>query len=80
MTHSLDVGLQPTAIVWDETRERLFVANANADSISVVDTRAQRVVTTFAIEPFGLKLKGIAPTALAVSPDGATLFVGPRVD
>jgi YVTN family beta-propeller protein len=74
-THSLDVGLHPTAMAWDETRQRLFVANANSDSISVVDTQAQRVVATFPIEPFGLKLNGIAPTALAVAADGATLFV-----
>jgi DNA-binding beta-propeller fold protein YncE len=74
VTHSIDVGLQPTAIAWDEARQRLFVANANSDSISVVDTKARRLVTTFSIEPFGLKLKGIAPTALAVAPDGATLF------
>jgi YVTN family beta-propeller protein len=75
VTHSLDVGLQPTAMAWDEQRQRLFVANANADSISVIDSNTPRVATTFAIEPFGLKLNGIAPTALAVAPDGRTLFV-----
>jgi DNA-binding beta-propeller fold protein YncE len=74
VTHTLDVGLHPTAMAWDEPRQRLFVANANADSISVVDTAAQRVAATFAIEPFGVKLKGIAPTALAIAPDGRTLY------
>ena len=62
-------------MAWDEARHRLFVANANSDSISVIDTSSQRVASTMPLEPFGLPLKGIAPTALAVAPDGATLFV-----
>ncbi len=75
LTHTIEVGLHPTAMVWDQTRQRLFVANANADSVSVVDTATYRVVSTIHLEPFGLKLKGIAATALAVSPDGTRLFV-----
>ena len=75
VTHTIDVGLHPTAMVWDEPRDRLFVANANSDSISVVDTAAQKISSTLSLEPFGLKLKGIAPTAIAVSPDGARLFI-----
>jgi YVTN family beta-propeller protein len=75
VTHTIDVGLHPTAMAWDERRQRLFVANANADSVSVIDTAAHRVASTLQLKPFGLTLKGIAPTALAVAPDGATLFV-----
>ncbi len=75
VTDTLAVGLHPTAMVWDEPRQRLFVANANSDSLSVVDTGTQRVVSTIPLEPFGLKQKGVAPTALALAPDGATLFV-----
>lgn len=33
------------------------------------------IASTIPLEPFGLKLKGIAPTALDVAPDGRTLFV-----
>jgi YVTN family beta-propeller protein len=75
VTGTVDVGLHPTAIAWDESRRRLYVANANSDSVSVVDTEASRVATTIPLEPFGLKQKGVAPTALALAPDGATLFV-----
>ncbi len=75
VTHTIDVGLHPTAMVWDEARQRLFVANANSDSISVIDTAARRVGSTIPLEPFGLKLSGISPTALAVAPAGTTLFV-----
>lgn len=75
VTDTIDVGLHPTAIAWDEPRARLFVANANADSVSVIDTAVRRVTATIALQPFGLSLNGIAPTALAVSPDGATVYV-----
>jgi len=75
VTATVEVGLHPTAIAWDEARRRLYVANANADSVSVVDTEAARVVLTIPLEPFGLKQKGFAPTALALAPGGATLFV-----
>jgi DNA-binding beta-propeller fold protein YncE len=75
VTHTIDVGLHPTAMAWDQPRHRLFVANANSDSISLIDSNAHRIGSTIPLEPFGLKLKGIAPTALAVAPDGTTLFV-----
>jgi YVTN family beta-propeller protein len=75
VTHSIATGLHPLGLAWDEGRNALYVGNANSDSISVIDTRANRVVRTIAIEPFGRKLPGIAPTAMTMSKDGARLFV-----
>jgi YVTN family beta-propeller protein len=74
-THTIPVELHPTAIVWDEARHRVYVANGNKDSVSVIDDRQNRVVRTIAIQPFTAKVAGIAPTALAVSPDGSDLYV-----
>ncbi len=74
-THTVAVELHPAAILWDEPRGRLYVANGNKDSVSVIDTGANRVVRTIAVQPFSQPLTGIAPTALAVSPDGAKLYV-----
>ncbi|MGV3518667.1 bifunctional YncE family protein/alkaline phosphatase family protein [Luteitalea sp.] len=74
VTASVAVGLHPTAMVWDETRGRLYVANANADTISVIDSAAATVIGTIALRPFDLDLKGVAPTALALAPDGQTLY------
>jgi len=71
----IPVELHPVALAWDEPRQRLFVANGNSDSVSVVDTRSDRVVQTIAVRPFGAVAKGVAPTALALTADGATLFV-----
>jgi DNA-binding beta-propeller fold protein YncE len=70
---SIAVGLHPTAIVWDEASARLYVANGNQDSISVIDTNRNVVVQTFELHPFSKKVAGIAPTALAIL--GGTLYV-----
>ncbi len=71
----ITVELHPTALVWDEPRHRLYVANGNSDSVSVIDTRNDRVVRTLALRPFGAAARGAAPTALALTTDGARLYV-----
>jgi len=74
-THTIPVGLHPTAIVWDEPGQRLYVANGNSDSVSVIDTAKMAVIRTIAIEPFAAKAHGVAPTALVLSSDKKTLYV-----
>ena len=69
-THTIAVGLHPTAMAWDEPHGRLYVANGNEDSISVVDTESNRLARTIRIQPFREKTPGIAPTAVSVSQDG----------
>lgn len=75
VTDSVVVGRHPGAMAWDESRYRLYVPNGNSDSVSVVDTRARRRLATFAIAPFRERKVGLAPTAVALSPDGNTLYV-----
>jgi YVTN family beta-propeller protein len=75
VTNEIPVGLHPTALQWDELRARLYVANSNSDSISVVDTQTNQVAQTIPLEPFAQKVAGIAPNALAVSADGRVLYV-----
>ena len=74
ITHSIPVELHPTALVLDEPRARLYVANSNKDSVSVIDTNTNRVLQTIAIQPFAQRVNGIAPVALAISADGAKLY------
>jgi YVTN family beta-propeller protein len=62
-------------MVWDEARARLYVANGNADTITVIDTVTDQVTRTITLQPFAEKVAGIAPTALALSSDGETLYV-----
>ncbi len=75
VTHEIVVGRHPTALVWDERRNLLYVAAGNSDAVSVIDTRTDTVARHIAIAPFRERKAGIAPTALALSPDGATLYV-----
>jgi YVTN family beta-propeller protein len=73
-TDTIAVGLHPTALALDEPRHRLYVANGNSDSISVIDTERVQVMRTIPIQPFTQTLRGIAPTALQASADGVTLY------
>jgi len=75
VTDEVAVGLHPTSVVWDESRNRLYVVNGNSDSISVVDTETKKTLTTWNIQPFAIRIQGAAPTAAAISPDGGRLYV-----
>ncbi|MHB8838986.1 MAG: bifunctional YncE family protein/alkaline phosphatase family protein [Gemmatimonadaceae bacterium] len=75
LTANVATGLHPTGLAWDQPRGLLYVANGNSDDITVVDTRAARRSGTIAVTPFHERLIGLAPTAVALSPDARTLFV-----
>ncbi|MBV9880339.1 MAG: bifunctional YncE family protein/alkaline phosphatase family protein, partial [Gemmatirosa sp.] len=75
VVRTITVGLHPTAVAWDEPNGRLYVADGNADAVSVVDTRAGTVAATVAVRPFRETKIGLAPTALALAPDGRRLYV-----
>ncbi len=70
----IEVGLHPSAMAFDAKRGRLYVANANSDTVSVIDTRADRVIETIRVGPFDGAPLGSSPNALALSPDGAILY------
>ena len=74
-TASIAVELHPAGLAWDEANARLYVANGNKDSVSVIDTRSNAVVRTIAIQPFSQSVAGIAPTAIALSPKGDRVYV-----
>ena len=75
VTHDIGVGRHPTALAWDQRAARLYVADGNSDSISVIDTRESRRLTSIAVAPFREREIGLAPTALALSRGGDRLFV-----
>ncbi|HEU5480501.1 MAG TPA: YncE family protein, partial [Candidatus Tumulicola sp.] len=75
VTNSLAVGRHPTALAWDTLHARLYVANGNDESISVIDTREFRTVGRLEIGSRRYNHTGEAPTALAIAPDGQTLYV-----
>lgn len=67
-TADIDVGLHPTAIT--VSNNRLFVANTNSDSISVVDPATATVVQTIAVHPYPGSPFGSSPNALAADGSG----------
>lgn len=68
-------GRHPTGVAWDQKNERLYVANGNSDTVTVIDTRRRTRERSIAIAPFRERKIGLAPTAVALSPDGGTLYV-----
>lgn len=75
VTHTIATGLHPMGLVWDEAEDRLYVANANQDSVSVIDTLKNTALPPIAVQPFAQKVTGIAPNALALAPGGKRLYV-----
>jgi YVTN family beta-propeller protein len=71
----IDVGLHPSALALSPKGDRLFVANANSDTVSVIDTETDTVAGSINVRPGVRAPIGSAPNALSVSPDGKTLFV-----
>lgn len=75
VTHTIEVGLHPTALALDKARQRLYVANSNSDRVSVIDTRTNLLVENIPIQPFERNVAGVAPEGLALSKDGQHLYV-----
>ncbi len=72
---SIRVGLHPCGLALGPGRRLLYVANANSDTVSVIDTRIDEVIETIGCKPEGRLPFGSGSNALALSPDGATLYV-----
>jgi YVTN family beta-propeller protein len=76
----IETGLHPSAMALSRNGKTLYVANANSDSISVIDT-VQGVVTQTLDARITPKAPiGSAPNALALSPDEKTLYVANGAD
>jgi DNA-binding beta-propeller fold protein YncE len=71
------VGHHPSAVQLSGDRTRLFVANTNDDSISVLDVSGASpvVVSTESVKPSSSLPVGAHPDAFALSPGGDRLFV-----
>ncbi len=71
----IKVGLHPSGLALHPDGSKLFVANANSDFVTIIDTKTDQVIKNIDVKPTSELPFGSAPNALAVSPDGNTLYV-----
>src|SRR5215471_7065412 len=71
----IPVGQHPTAMIWDGTRSRLYVANTGDDTVSMIDTRYDREVERINVRLAEKAQPGNSPDGLALDHSGTTLFV-----
>ncbi len=75
LTGEIEVGLHPSGMVFSPDRSILYVACANSDVISVIDTETDKVVRTVSVHRDPNLPFGSGPNSLAISPDGRFLYV-----
>jgi YVTN family beta-propeller protein len=71
----IPVGEHPNQMIMHPKDNRLFVACASSNCVSVVDTRRGIVTETISTSLFPRAPEGSTPDALALSPNGETLYV-----
>jgi len=74
-TAEVPTGLHPSDLELSPDGTTLYVANANSDTVTVIDTQTRTVRETILIRPDAGFAYGSAADGLAVSKDGRTLFV-----
>jgi YVTN family beta-propeller protein len=72
-TRSIAVGGHPSGMATDGVF--LFVANANSDTVSVIDTKTDSVVETIDCKPEAKLPFGTGSNAVALNPVGSMLYV-----
>jgi YVTN family beta-propeller protein len=78
----IEVGLHPNDIVKSPDENFVYVANANSDDVSVIDTREGKVSETISVRLMGDEnpFWGSSPNGLAISGNGKTLYVANGMD
>ena len=72
---SVGVGDHPTGLALTPDGRQLLVANANEDSVSVVDTGTQRPDGSVRVRTRKNEQWGSSPTAVAITPDSKRAYV-----
>jgi len=71
----INVDRHPTAMLLNAEGTRLFVANSNADSVSVIDTGSDQEIERIDMRLAENALVGASPEGIALSEDEKTLYV-----
>jgi len=75
ITHTINTGDHPNELLLDKKASRLFVANANENTVSVIDTKTGKLSETISTVLYPTKLAGSTTNGLALSADEHTLYV-----
>ena len=74
-TDSIAVGDNPNDLCLTRNGRYLYVANANDNSVSVIDVRARKVVETLNAALYPSAPSGSTTNGVALSPDEKTLYI-----
>lgn len=74
-TKSITVGGHPCGMIASKNGKFVYVANANSDTVSVIDVATDTVAETIDCKPEKRLPFGSGSNALALSADGRTLYV-----
>jgi YVTN family beta-propeller protein len=75
ITKSLKTGSHPNELLLNKKGTYLFVANANDNSVSIINTAGGKTVETISTVLYPTRLTGSTTNGLALSPDEKTLYI-----
>jgi DNA-binding beta-propeller fold protein YncE len=74
-TKTIEVGGHPSGMTASKAAKFVYAANANSDTVNVIDTMAARVIETIDCKPEGKLPFGSGSNSVALSRDGRYLLV-----
>ncbi len=74
-TDKINVGDNPNDICLTKSGKYLFVANANDNSVSIIDILSKKVIETLSTSLYPNAPQGSTTNGLALSPDEKTLYI-----
>ena len=75
ITGSIKVGNHPNELLLNRKGNVLYVANANDNSVSVINTSTHKTIEVISTALYPTKLTGSTTNGLALSPDQKTLYI-----
>jgi YVTN family beta-propeller protein len=75
ISNSIIVGDNPNEIILNKKGTHLFVANANDNSVSIIDLKTQKVIETLNAALYANALSGSTTNGLALSADEKMLYI-----
>jgi YVTN family beta-propeller protein len=73
--NTINVGSHPNELLLNKKGNWLFVANANDNSVSIINTTNRKIVETVATALYPTRLTGSTTNGLALSADEKTLYI-----